>query len=43
MQSGEFIDFLKVCNSGMLCMNFLSIAVYNSTVMEFFFRAHMVL
>ena len=35
MQSGKFIDFLNVCKCGMLCVNFHSVAVYNSSVMEF--------
>ena len=35
MQSGKLIDFLKVCKCGMLCVNFLSVAVYKSATMEF--------
>ena len=30
-----FIKFLKVCKCGMPCVNFRSVEVYNSAVMEF--------
>ena len=35
MQSGKLIDFLKVRKCGMLCVNFRSVAEYNSAVIEF--------
>ena len=35
MQSEKLTDFLKVCKCGMLCVNFHSVAVYNSAVMGF--------
>ena len=35
MQSGKLIDFLKVCRCGILCVNFVFLAVYDSAAMEF--------
>ena len=35
MQSGNFTELSKVCKCGILCVKFLSVAVYNSAVMEF--------
>ena len=35
MESRKLIDFLKVYECGRLCVNFLSVAVYNSAVMGF--------
>ena len=35
MESRKLIDFLKVYECGRLCVNFLSVAVYDSAAMEF--------
>ena len=35
MQSGKLLDFLNLCQCGMFSLNFLSVAVYNSAVLEF--------
>ena len=35
MQSGKIIDSFEVCKWGMLCLNFYSVTVYDSAVMEF--------